>query len=65
MTDGTALSRGDRNRNEWLARLRVLLPTENAILSIDLADVKQARPRSSLMPLSLPITIRGLWRDGA
>lgn len=42
MTDGTALSRGDRNRNERLARLRVLLPTENAILGIDLADDKQA-----------------------
>jgi transposase len=42
VTDGTALSRGDRNRNERLARLRVLLPTENAILGVDLADDKQA-----------------------
>ena len=37
MSNGTALSRGDRNRNERLARLRVLLPAENAIVGIDLA----------------------------
>lgn len=42
MTDRTALSRGDRNRNERLARLRELLPRANAILGIDLADEKQA-----------------------
>jgi transposase len=42
VTDGTALSRGDRNRNDRLARLRVLLPAENAIVGIDLADDKQA-----------------------
>jgi len=42
VTDGSALSRCDRNRNERLARLRVLLPTENAILGIDLADDKRA-----------------------
>jgi transposase len=42
VTDGTALSRGDRNRNEGLAGLRVLLPTENAILGIDLANMQAA-----------------------
>ena len=42
VTDGTALSRGDRNRNDRLARLRALLPAENAIVGIDLADDKQA-----------------------
>jgi hypothetical protein len=36
------LSRGDRNRNSRLARLRVLLPPENAIVGIDLASKKQA-----------------------
>jgi transposase len=36
------LSRGDRNRNSRLARLRVLLPPENAIVGIDLAGKKQA-----------------------
>jgi hypothetical protein len=36
------LSRGDRNRNARLARLRVLLPPGNAIVGIDLADKKQA-----------------------
>jgi hypothetical protein len=42
VTDGTALSRGDRNRNDQLAEWRVLAPTENAIVGIDLADDKQA-----------------------
>ena len=42
MTDRTGLSRGDRNRNARLARLRVLLPQGNAIVGIDLASVKQA-----------------------
>jgi hypothetical protein len=36
------LSRGDRNRNARLARLRQLLPPGNAIVGIDLADDKQA-----------------------
>ncbi len=42
MSDRTGLSRGDRNRNARLARLRQLLPPENAIVGIDLADDKQA-----------------------
>jgi transposase len=42
MSDRIGLSRGDRNRNSRLARLRVLLPQENAIAGIDLADSKQA-----------------------
>ena len=42
MSDRSGLSRGDRNRNARLARLRQLLPTENAIVGIDLADDKQA-----------------------
>jgi transposase len=42
MNDGTGLSRGDRNRNSRLARLRVLLPPQNAIVGIDLAGSKQA-----------------------
>jgi hypothetical protein len=36
------LSRGDRNRNARLGRLRQLLPPGNAIVGIDLADDKQA-----------------------
>jgi transposase len=35
------VSRGDRNRNARLGRLRVLVPTSNAIVGIDLADAKQ------------------------
>jgi transposase len=40
--NGTQVSRGDRNRNDRLARLRALLPATNAIVGIDLADRKQA-----------------------
>jgi transposase len=42
VSDGIGLSWGDRNRNARLARLRELLPPENAIVGIDLADDKQA-----------------------
>jgi transposase len=42
VVDGSGLSRGDRNRNGRLGRLRELLPAQNAIVGIDLADVKQA-----------------------
>ena len=42
MGDRSGLSRGDRNRNARLARLRQLLPWENAVVGIDLADDKQA-----------------------
>jgi transposase len=40
--DRTGLSRGDRNRNARLARLRVLLPPGNAIVGIDPASDKRA-----------------------
>src|SRR3989440_6912531 len=39
--NGSGVSRGDRNRNARLARLRVLVPATNAIVGIDLADRKQ------------------------
>jgi hypothetical protein len=42
VVDGTGLSRGDRNRNGRLGGLRELLPAQNAIVAIDLAQVKQA-----------------------
>jgi transposase len=42
VSDRTGLSRGDRNRNARLGRLRVLLPPGNAIVGIDLAADKQA-----------------------
>ena len=42
MIQGSGLSRGDRRRNARLARLRELVPVENAIVSFDLADEKQA-----------------------
>jgi transposase len=42
VTKGSALSRGDKRRNARLARLRELVRVEHAIVSIDLADYKQA-----------------------
>src|SRR5262249_28002142 len=41
MSNGTGVSRGDRNRNARLAGLRMLVPVSNAIVGIDLADAKQ------------------------
>jgi transposase len=41
MVNGSSVSRGDRNRNARLARLRELVPPEHAIVGIDLADKKQ------------------------
>ena len=41
MSKGNGFSRGDRNRNARLAKLRELVPTSNAIVGIDLADHKQ------------------------
>ena len=41
MNNGNGVSRGDRNRNARLARLRELVPLGNAIVGIDLADRKQ------------------------
>jgi hypothetical protein len=41
MGNGSGISRGDRNRNARLERLRVLVPVSNAIVGIDLAGSKQ------------------------
>jgi transposase len=41
MSNGSGISRGDRNRNARLARLRSAVPVSNAIVGIDLADRKQ------------------------
>ena len=41
MGNGNGVSRGDRNRNARLGRLRALVPVSNAIVGIDLADKKQ------------------------
>jgi hypothetical protein len=41
MGNGSGVSRGDRNRNARLERLRVLVPVTNAIVGIDLAGKKQ------------------------
>jgi len=39
--NGSGVSRGDRNRNARLVRLRALVPVSNAIAAMDLADGKQ------------------------
>ena len=41
MGNGSGVSRGDRNRNARLARLRGLVPVSNAIVGVDLAGRKQ------------------------
>lgn len=41
MTHGNGVSRGDRNRNARLTRLRAAVPVTNAIVGVDLADRKQ------------------------
>jgi transposase len=41
VSDRSGVSRGDRNRNARLARLRAAVPVANAIAGIDLADSKQ------------------------
>ena len=41
MSHGSGVSRGDRNRNARLSRLRQAVPVTNAIVGIDLADRKQ------------------------
>ncbi len=41
MSNGSGVSRGDRNRNARLARLRGMVPVDNAIVGIDLADQRQ------------------------
>ena len=41
MGNGRGVSRGDRNRNARLERLRALVPVTNAIVGIDLAGGKQ------------------------
>jgi transposase len=41
MGNGSGVSRGDRNRNARLERLRRLVPVSNAIAGIDLAGKKQ------------------------
>jgi hypothetical protein len=37
VSKGSGVSRGDRNRNNRLARLRALVPVDNAIVGVDLA----------------------------
>jgi transposase len=42
VSHGKALSRGDRRRNERLARLRSIVRRDFAVVAVDLASAKQA-----------------------
>jgi hypothetical protein len=57
MGNGRGVSRGDRNRNARLARLRVLVPVTNVIVGIDLADKKQMVVSAATTPART-----GRWR---
>ncbi len=41
MNNASGVSRGDRNRNARLGRLREAVPLSNVVVGIDLADKKQ------------------------
>jgi hypothetical protein len=57
MTNRNGVSRGDRNRNARLARLRELVPFENAIVGIDLAG-------TAIRWWWSATTTRGCWPGG-
>jgi len=42
MSKGSGITRGDRRRNARKARLRALVPHENAVAGLDLGENKQA-----------------------
>ena len=42
MSKGSGITRGDRRRNARKARLRALVPQENAVLGLDLGEKRQA-----------------------
>jgi hypothetical protein len=67
VSDGIGLSRGDRNRNARLARLRQLLPLDHAIVGIDLADAKQAavvaQEQAAHRPAVLSPSVQSIMRN--
>jgi hypothetical protein len=66
MSDRSGLSRGDRNRNARLARLRRLLPADHAIVGIDLADDKQAAVVRAANAWAMRASMsRSLWMNRA
>ena len=42
MSKGSGITRGDRRRNAKKARLRALVPHENAVAGLDLGEKRQA-----------------------
>jgi transposase len=66
MAKDSGLSRGDKRRNAKLAALRELVPVDHAIISIDLADKKQAVAvcdHDSLVRARKPVKARA-WELG-
>ena len=66
MGNGSAVSRGDRNRNARLERLRVLVPVTNAIVGIDFggheADGRGDRSRfEGHRAADVPVPRLGSW----
>ena len=67
MGNGSGVSRGDRNRNARLERLRALVPVTNAIVGIDLAGSKQMvvvtdHAWKGLCAADVPVPGLGSWR---
>jgi len=63
MSNGNGVSRGDRNRNARLNRLRELVPVTHAIVGIDLADSKQmvvVTDHDSKGPCSADVPLSGV-----
>src|SRR4051794_842628 len=63
MANANGVSRGDRNRNARLARLRDVVPVKNAIIGIDLADKKQMVVVTNHEPLVLARRTSGAGRE--
>jgi hypothetical protein len=66
MGNGSGVSRGDRNRNAGLGRLRALVPVTNAIVGIGLAGVKQMvvvtdHAWKGHRPADVPVPCLGSW----
>jgi hypothetical protein len=62
LSNGNGVSRGDRNRNARLSRLRELVPVSDAIVGIDLADNRQmVRARTSATTATSTVRDGSAW----
>lgn len=58
MSNGSGVSRGDRNRNARLSLLREAVPVTNAIVGIDLADVRTSGHPKTIVSATHPRILR-------